>query len=219
MSVSAKDVQKLRQQTGAGFMNCKNALVESSGDFDKAIQWLRKKDLSRSAKKAHRTALEGAVASYIHGQGKIGVLVEVNSETDFAARNQEFQKFVENLTLHIAAMNPLWLDETSIPEEVKQKEKKLFEEKAREKTKNSSVTEKISEGMYKKWLSEVCLLQQEFVNPDAETKESVSAALKKVISKLGENVVIRRFVRFSLGEGLEKTEENFAEEVKKVSKN
>ena len=218
MSVSASDVKKLRHQTGAGFMNCKNALEESGGDFDRALQWLRKKDLSRSAGKSHRIALEGAVASYIHGNGKIGVLVEVNSETDFAARNQEFRKFVENLTLHIAAMNPLWLDEEHIPEETRKKEKELFKEKASEKAKDNSLTEKISEGLYKKWLSEVCLLHQEFVNPDAESKESVSSALKNLISRLGENVVIRRFARYSLGEGMEKKEEDFAREVEKISK-
>ena len=218
MSVNAESVKKLRQQTGAGFLNCKKALEESKGDFDKAIQWLKKKDLSRSDGKAHRIASEGVVASYIHGQGRVGVLLEVNSETDFAARNSEFQKFVKNLTLHIAAMNPLWVNETNIPEEVKTNEKNLFEEKARAKTNNLETAKRISEGLYKKWLTEVCLSHQEFVNPDAEKKENVLSALKNLISKLGENVIIRRFSRFSLGEGIEKKEENFAKEVKKVSK-
>ena len=218
MSVNAESVKKLRQQTGAGFMNCKQALEESQGDFDKAIQWLKKKDLSHSAGKAHRVASEGMVASYIHGQGRVGVLVEVNSETDFAARNSEFQKFVKNLTLHIAAMNPLWLNEEDIPEEIKASEKSIFEEKAKAKAKNEEIAKKISEGLYKKWLIEVCLFHQEFVNPDAETKESVFSAMKNLVSKLGENVVIRRFSRFSLGEGIEKKEDDFAKEVQKAVK-
>ena len=218
MSVNAESVKKLRQQTGAGFMNCKKALEESKGDFGRAIQWLKKKDLSHSAGKAHRIASEGVVASYIHGQGRVGVLVEVNSETDFAARNKEFQKFVKNLTLHIAAMNPLWVNETDIPEKIKSSEKNLFEEKAKTKAKNEETAKRISEGLYKKWLTEVCLSHQEFINPDAEAKESVLSALKKLISKLGENVIIRRFSRFSLGEGIEKKEEHFAKEVEKASK-
>lgn len=200
MTTAAADVKRLRDETGSGFLNCKKALLESNGDFNKAKEWLKRKDLSRAVGKAHRIAREGIVASYIHGQGKVGVLVEVNSETDFAAKNTAFQKFVKNLSLHIAAMNPIWLDESDLPEEVKIKEKAIFEEKAKVKTKNSETAKKISEGLYKKWLSEVCLLEQEFVNPDAEKKETVSSALKSLISLLGENVVIRRFSRFALGE-------------------
>lgn len=207
MTVDAASVKKLRDQTGAGFLNCQKALLESKGDFDKARAWLKQKDLSRAGGKAHRIAREGVVASYIHGQGRVGVLVEVNSETDFAARNSAFQRFVKNLSLHIAAMNPLWVDESDLPEEVKVKEKAIFEEKAKMKANNSEVAKKISEGLYKKWLSEVCLLEQEFVNPDVEKKETVSSALKGLISLLGENVIIRRFSRFALGEGEIKNDE------------
>lgn len=207
MSVSAENVKKLRLQTGAGFMNCKKALQESQGDFAKAILWLKKKDLSRSASRSGRQAAQGTVISYIHGEGRIGVLLEVNSETDFAARNQEFQQFAKNLSLHIAAMNPLWLNEDHIPEIIKSQEKSLFAEKAAVKAKTPEIAEKISTGLYKTWLKEVCLLQQEFINPNTVKKETVLEALNSLISRLGENVVIRRFVRFALGEGIQTNKE------------
>ena len=208
MSVSAENVKKLRLQTGAGFMNCKKALQASQGDFKKALLWLKKKDLSRSAGRSHRLAAQGAVTSYIHAEGRIGVLLEVNSETDFAARNKEFQQFTKNLTLHIAAMNPLYLDEAHIPLALKKQEKSLFTEKAARKAKTPEIAEKISSGLYKNWLKEVCLLQQEFVNPDADKKETVLEALNSLISRLGENVIIRRFSRFALGEGIETSKED-----------
>ena len=201
-TASAAKVKELREKTGAGFLNCQKALSESGGDLEKAVEWLRKKDLARAGGKARRAACEGAVASYIHGGGSSGVLTEVNCETDFAARNTAFQKFVKHLNLHIAAMTPLYIDEPDIPEEERQKEKSLCEKRAAGLGKPSETTKKIAEGMYEKRLAEICLLRQEFVHPEADQakKETVSAALKRLISLLGENVVIRRFVVFALGE-------------------
>ena len=201
-AVSIAEIKKLREKTGAGFLNCKKALSESAGDLETAVEWLRKKDLARAGGKARRAACEGAVASYIHGGGTSGVLTEVNCETDFAARNAAFQKFVKHLNLHIAAMTPLYIDEADIPEEERQKEKALCDKRAAELGKPPATAKKIAEGMYEKRLAEVCLLRQEFVHPEADQalKETVSAALKRLISLLGENVVIRRFVVFALGE-------------------
>jgi len=196
----ANQVKLLRQETGAGFMSCKEALLASDNDFDKAKQWLRKKGLSTAAKKSSRQASEGMVFSYIHGEGRLGVLIEVNSETDFAARNEHFKTFVRQLSLHIAAMNPLYVKEEDIPSEIIQKEKSLCKEQAKAKTKNEKVVDNVSEGLYKKWLEQVCLSHQEFVRDSEEKKQKVEEALKDLIARLGENVVIRRFVRFVLGE-------------------
>ena len=197
---SAQEVKKLRQQTGAGFLNCKQAL-ESSNNFQEAIQWLKKKGLSQALKKSQRQAKEGLVFSYIHGEGRIGVMLEVNSETDFVSRNNQFKKFVKDLALHIVAMNPLYIKEQDIPADVIEQEKKAFREQAQ--LKNSKMAERISEGLYKKWLSENCLLYQEFVRESAESKQTVETALKSLIVLVGENIVIRRFVRFVLGENEE----------------
>ena len=199
-SVSASHVKQLRQETGAGFMSCKEALSASGSDFEKAKQWLREKGLSTAVKKSSRQANEGLVFSYIHGEGRLGVLIEVNSETDFAARNEHFKKFVRQLSLHVAAMNPVYVKEDDIPEEVLKKEKEIFREQAQAKTKKTNVIEKISEGLYEKWLEQVCLLNQEFVRDSEEKKQKVGEALKDLIARLGENVVICRFVRFVLGE-------------------
>ena len=202
MTAQAAEIKKLREKTGAGFLNCKKALSESGGDFEAALEWLKRKDLARAGGKASRAAGEGAVASYIHGAGKSGVLTEVNCETDFAARNTAFQKFVKHLNLHIAAMTPLYIDEADMPEEERQKEKALCDKRAAELGKPPAAAHKIACGMYEKRLSQICLLRQEFVHPEADPakKETVSAALKRLISLLGENVVIRRFVVFALGE-------------------
>ena len=200
MSVSASEVKQLRQETGAGFMACKEALSASDNDFEKAKQWLRKKGLSTAAKKSSRQASEGAVFSYIHGNGQLGVLLEVNSETDFAARNEHFKHFVKQLSLHIAAMNPIYLKEEDIPEDILKKEQEVCKEQASAKTKNPAVVEKVAEGLYKKRLEQICLLNQEFVRDSEEKKQKVEEALKDLIARLGENVVIRRFVRFVLGE-------------------
>ena len=200
MSVSANEVKQLRQETGAGFMACKEALSASENNFEKAKQWLRKKGLSTATKKSSRQASEGMVFSYIHGEGRLGVLIEVNSETDFATRNEYFKQFVKQLSLHIAAMNPVYVKKEDIPEAVLQKEKELCREQAQAKTKKPEVVEKITEGLYEKWLEQVCLLNQEFVRDSEEKKQKVEEVLKDLIARLGENVVIRRFVRFVLGE-------------------
>lgn len=217
-SIQALEVKKLRQQTGAGIMDCKQALQVSNNNFDKAVDWLRKKGLSTVAKKSGREAVEGLITSYIHGNGRIGVLLEVNSETDFVARNEIFKSFVKDLSLHIAAMQPLYVKEEDISEQVREREKKIFEEQALLKSKNTKMTGRIGEGLYKKWLTEVCLLKQEFVRENAEHKQTVEQALNDLIAKIGENIIIRRFTRFALGETVKKSDSSFPEEVEKTTK-
>ena len=203
MSSAAEKVKELRRKTGAGIMNCKKALQESDNDLDRAVIWLRKNSFSQALKKAGRQAKEGVVASYIHGGGRIGVLLEVNSETDFVARNEDFQNFVTDLRLHIAAMNPSYIKEENIPFHLMEKEKKIFDEQAQTKSKDPKVKERISNGLYKKWLETVCLLDQEFIRQNQEgPKETVGEALNQLSAKVGENIVIRRFVCFALGEEL-----------------
>lgn len=210
MAITAALVKELREKTSAGMMDCKKALTETNGDFEKAVDWLRTKGLSKAAKKADRVAAEGLVGSYIHAGGRIGVLVEVNSETDFVARNEEFQSFVRDVAMHIAAINPTYLKIDEIPEEDVEKEKSVLRAKALEEGKKAEFLEKILDGQIKKWAAENCLMDQKFVkNPD----KTIGESLTDLISKIGENLVIRRFVRFELGEGIEKKADNFAEEV------
>ena len=206
MPVSAQEVKKLRQETGAGFMLCKEALFASDNNFKKAKEWLKKKGLSTVAKKSSRQAGEGLISSYIHGAGRMGVLLEVNSETDFAARNKHFQQFVKQLNLHILAMNPLYIKESDISEEIVKKEKEICKEQALNRTKKPEIVEKIAEGLYEKWLEQVCLFKQEFVRDSQEKRRRVEDVLSDLIALLGENVVIRRFTRFALGETNEQTE-------------
>ncbi len=216
MSITATSVKELREKTGAGMMDCKKALQETSGDFDKAIDWLRTKGLSKAAKKAGRIAAEGTVASYIHAGGRIGVLVEVNSETDFVARNDAFQDFVRDVGMHIAALAPQFVKVEDIPEEVREREQSVLKAKALEEGKKADFLDKIIDGQLKKWAAEICLLDQKFVkNPD----QTVGERLQELIAKIGENIVIRRFVRYELGEGIEKKQEDFAAEVAAVTKN
>lgn len=210
MSISASLVRELREKTSAGMLDCKKALEENQGDFEKAVDWLRKKGLSSAAKKAGRVAAEGLVATYIHGEGRIGVLVEVNSETDFVARNEQFQAFVRDIALHIAATGPLAVSAEEIPAEKIAAEKQVLMGRAQEQGKKPEMLEKIVDGQIKKWISENCLLEQKFVkNPDL----TVGDYLKQTIATIGENIVVRRFARFELGEGIEKRKDNFAEEV------
>jgi len=210
MSISANAVRDLREKTGAGMMDCKKALQENEGDFDKAVDWLRAKGLSKAAKKAGRVAAEGTVQSYIHAGGRIGVLLEVNSETDFVARNEGFQEFVKDVAMHIAAMAPQYVRIEEISEDAREREKAVLRAKALEEGKKPEFLEKILDGQLKKWAAEICLLDQKFVkNPDV----TVNQYLQEIIAKIGENIVIRRFVRFELGEGLEKKSEDFAAEV------
>lgn len=215
MSISATEVRDLREKTGAGMMDCKKALEENGGNFEKAIDWLRTKGLSKAAKKAGRIAAEGTVSSYIHAGGRIGVLLEVNSETDFVARNEEFQGFVRDVAMHIAAMAPQFVQVTDIPEEVRHHEAEVLRAKALEEGKKAEFLDKIIDGQIKKWAAEICLMDQKFVkNPD----KTIAQILQELIAKIGENIVIRRFVRYELGEGIEKKNEDFAAEVAAVSK-
>jgi elongation factor Ts len=208
--ITATLVKDLREKTGAGMMDCKKALEENSGDFEKAVDWLRAKGLSKAAKKAGRVAAEGLVTSYVHGEGRIGVLVEVNSETDFVARNEEFQTFTKDIAMHIAAMNPHVVQQEDISEDLRTREAAVLRAKALEEGKKPEFLEKIIEGQIKKWAADICLLDQKFVkNPDITVKEY----LQQIIARIGENIVVRRFVRFELGEGIEKKRDNFAEEV------
>jgi elongation factor Ts len=188
-------VKQLRDKTNAGMMDCKNALVESDGDLSKAEDILRKKGIASASKKASRSAKEGVVASYIHLQGKIGVLVEINCETDFVAKNENFRDFVKDITLHIAASHPLYVSREQVPIQVLEREREIY--RAQVTGKPASIVEKIVEGKVDKFFSTVCLLDQAFIkNPDQTVKDLVS--LK--IAELGENLVIRRFARYAVGE-------------------
>ncbi|MDQ1913340.1 translation elongation factor Ts [Paenibacillus sp. GD4] len=210
MAVSAAAVKELREKTGAGMLDCKKALEEANGDLTKASEILREKGLAAAAKKSDRIATEGMIESYIHAGGKIGVLVEVNSETDFVAKNEQFRTFVRDVALHIAASNPKYLRRDEVPQEALDKEREILTNQALNEGKPEKIVEKIVEGRLAKYYEEYCLLEQPFIkDPD----KSVEEVLKEKIATIGENLSIRRFVRFELGEGLEKKQENFAEEV------
>jgi elongation factor Ts len=198
-AVSAGDVKALRERTGAGMMDCKRALEEASGDVDKAVEILRVKGQAQAAKRGERAASEGVVQSYVHATGKIGVLVEINCETDFVARNEDFQDFARDVALHIAAAAPQYVSEEDVPEEAKQAELRIYEEQAADKPEN--VRPKIAEGKLRKWLEEVVLLKQEHVNKDKHGGQTIEDMRAATAAKTGENVVIRRFVRFQVGEG------------------
>ncbi|MCP3772830.1 translation elongation factor Ts [Paenibacillus sp. MZ04-78.2] len=210
MAVSAAAVKELRDKTGAGMLDCKKALEEANGDLTKAAEVLREKGLSAAANKAGRIATEGMIESYIHAGGKIGVLVEVNSETDFVAKNEQFRTFVRDVALHIAASNPKFIRRDEVPQEALDKEREILTNQALNEGKPEKIVEKIVEGRLAKYYEEYCLLEQPFVKDPDKTVEEV---LKENIATIGENLSIRRFVRFELGEGLEKKQENFAEEV------
>ncbi|OFZ56666.1 MAG: elongation factor Ts [Bdellovibrionales bacterium RIFOXYC1_FULL_54_43] len=197
MEISASQVKELREKTGAGMMDCKKALAESSGDFEKAIDYLRKKGIAAAAKKAGRATKEGAVFSYIHGEGKVGVMVEVNCETDFVARTEQFRQFVKDVSMHIAAANPQWVRQEDVPAEVVQKEKEIAIAQMQNSGKPAAVLEKIAEGKLKKFYEDTCLLNQAFVK---DPNKSIDQLLKETIATLGENIAIRRFARFVLGE-------------------
>lgn len=209
-NISAKDVKALRDKTGAGMMDCKNALVENGGDIDQAAEWLLKKGLAEVSKKAGRTAAEGAVHSYIHMGGKIGVLVEVNCETDFVARGPDFTEFVKDVGMHIAAANPQYLAREDVPATAVEKQKEIFLVQVIESGKPEKIAPKIVEGKIGKWYSEVCLMEQPFVKEPKMTVEELRAS---VVQKSGENVQVRRFVRYELGEGIEKKQADLAAEV------
>jgi elongation factor Ts len=209
-NVSAALVKELRERTGAGMMDCKKALVETNGDIEKAIDFLREKGLAAAAKKAGRIAAEGVVEAYIHGAGKLGVLLEVNCETDFVAKNEDFRNFVKDIAMHIAAAKPLFLSREEVSTEDLEREREVLKAQALNEGKPEAIVEKMVEGRIKKYYSENCLLEQAFVKDPDKTIETI---VKEQISKIGENISIRRFVRWEMGEGLEKKQDNFVEEV------
>ncbi|WP_019138272.1 translation elongation factor Ts [Peptoniphilus timonensis] len=211
MAITAALVKELREKTGAGMMDCKKALSETNGDMDKAVDFLREKGLASVAKKSSRIASEGIVESYIHG-GRIGVLVEVNSETDFVAKNEEFQNFVKDIAMQIAAVAPKYVSREEVPAEEVEHEKNILTEQARGENKPEHIIEKMVEGRLEKFYEEICLLDQHFIK---DSDKKIRDILNDLIAKIGENIKIRRFVRFEVGEGLEKREEDFAEEVAK----
>lgn len=204
MEISASLVKDLREKTGAGMMDCKKALEEAQGAPDKAVEILRKKGLSAAAKKSGRLAKEGLIGSYIHGEGRIGVLIEVNCETDFVARNEEFKGFLRDVSMHIAAANPLYVKPEEVPAAYLEKEKEIFKAQLAQDPKNANkpaaVVEKILEGKINKLVDDVCLMKQAFVkNPDL----TVGEIQTNIVAKLGENISIRRFARFAVGEGID----------------
>jgi len=213
MAISAQDVKKLRESTGAGMMDCKKALSETNGDFDAAVKWLREKGIAKAAKRAGKTAAEGAVTSYIHIGGKVGVLAEINCETDFVARGDAFQDFCKAVCLQICSAAPLYVKRDEIPSEAYEAEKAIYVKEAADSGKPEQVQEKIAEGKMKKWFSEVCLVDQPSVKPEHDGK-TIGDIMAELTGQCGEKIEIRRFVRFQLGEGIEKEESNFAEEVK-----
>ncbi len=209
--ISAKDVKELRDKTGAGMMDCKKALSESGGDSEKAIEWLRQKGMASANKKEGRVAAEGLVGSYIHTGGRVGVLIEINCETDFVARREEFQELVRNIAMQVAACpNVEYVRVEDIPAEITEKEKSI--EMGREDLagKPENIREKIVEGRIGKRLKELALLEQPYIR---DTNITVDELVKQMVAQLGENIRVRRFVRFVLGEGIEKEESDFAAEV------
>lgn len=208
--ITAALVKELRDRTGAGMMDCKKALAECQGNMEKAIDFLREKGLAAAAKKEGRIAAEGLVEAYIHGGGRIGVLVEVNCETDFVARGDEFKQFARDIAMQIAAAKPLYLNIEDVPGEVIAHEKDILKAQALNEGKPEKIIEKMVEGRIEKFFREVCLMEQSFIkDPDILIKDLVISK----IAKIGEKIAIRRFERYELGEGIEKRQENFADEV------
>ncbi len=214
MQITAGQIQELRGKTGAGIMDCKKALAETSGDLEGAIDFLRKKGMAAASKKASRIAAEGLVGSYIHGGGKIGVMVEINCETDFVARNTDFQAFVKDVAMHVAAANPSYVSRDEVPSAEVERERAILSEQVADSGKPAEVVEKIVTGRLDKYFKEICLLEQPFVkDPD----KTVDGMVNDLVGSIGEKIAIRRFVRFALGEGLEKRSEDFAAEVAKAA--
>ena len=209
-NITAGLVKELRELTGAGMMDCKKALVEKDGDLTKAAEYLREKGIADSVKKAGRIAAEGIVASYIHMGGRIGVLLELNCETDFVAKTDKFQQLAADLAMQIAAAKPEYVSKEDVPAEALEKEKEILTQQALNEGKPEKVVEKMVAGRIEKFYKEVCLLEQPYIKGD---DESVGDLIKQAIAEIGENINVRRFVRYEMGEGLEKKVENFAEEV------
>ena len=210
---TSQDVAKLRQATGVGMMDCKKALTETNGDFDKAVTYLREKGMAAAAKKADRIAAEGVVASYIHGGGKIGVLVEVNCETDFVAKTDAFQALCKDIAMQIAASNPKYVRREEVPADVIESERAIARQQAINEGKKPEFADKIVEGRLNKFYKDVCLMEQEFVK---DPSMDITKVINEAILSIGEKINIRRFVRYEMGEGLEKRQDNLAEEVAKM---
>ena len=212
MGISLEMIKELRERTSAGINDCKKALAETNGDLDKAADFLREKGLAAAAKKAGRIASEGVVESYIHAGGRIGVLVEVNCETDFVAKNEVFRSFVKDVAMHIAAVNPLYISKEDVPAEDIERERAVLRAQALNEGKPEKIVDKRVEGRIAKFYENYCLLEQPFVK---EGDKKVIDILNSLVATIGEKITIRRFVRYEKGEGLAKKEENFAEEVQK----
>ena len=210
VKISAEDIKTLRERTGAGLMDCKKALGECEGDMDKAIEYLRKKGLAAAAKKAGRIATEGSVSAYIHMNNRVGVLLEVNCETDFVAATEDFKAFCADVAMQIAATNPQVVGRDQVDQAQVENERRVLREKAIAEGKPEKIVDKIVDGQINKYYSEICLLEQKFIKDD---KKSIEQVLSELVAKIGENVKIRRFTRYELGEGLEKKSQDFAAEV------
>ena len=208
--ITAEMVKTLRERTGAGMMDCKKALTATEGNMDKAIDFLREKGLAAAAKKADRVATDGLVESYIHAGGRIGVLVEINCETDFVAKTDDFKTLVKDIAMHIAAANPLYVLREEVPAEILTHEREILKAQAINEGKPENIAEKMVEGRIEKYYKDHCLMDQIFVKDGEST---ITELIKSNIAKMGENITIRRFARFNLGEGLEKKETDFAAEV------
>ncbi len=210
MAVTAQDIAKLRAQTGAGMLDCKKALDETNGDYEKALDWLRERGVAKAAKRAGKVTAEGAVASYIHGEGKVGVLVEVNCETDFVAKNDGFKSLVYDIALHIAGSVPQYLSRDQVPADVLERELSVYREQMKNEGKPAEMIEKIVTGKIDKFYGEICLLEQPFIKDEDKTIEQL---LTEKTGEIGEKITIRRFARYELGEGIEKEKVNLADEV------
>lgn len=210
-NITAAMVKELREKTGSGMMDCKKALQENDGDMEKAVDYLREKGMADSVKKSSRIAAEGVIASYIHMGGKIGVLVEVNCETDFVAKTENFQELCQNIAMHIAASNPKYLSREEVAQEELEHEQEVLKAQALNEGKPEHIVEKMVAGRISKYYAEVCLLEQPYIR--AENNETVEDLLKAAIADFGENIKVRRFVRYEMGEGLEKRQDDFAAEV------
>lgn len=208
--ITAGMVKELRESTGAGMMDCKKALTETNGDMDKAVDFLREKGLAAAAKKAGRVAAEGLVESYIHGGGRIGVLLEINCETDFVAKTDGFKALARDIAMQIAAANPSYVSRSEVPASVLEHEREVLRAQALNEGKPANIVEKMIEGRVEKYYKEVCLLEQVFIK---DTDKTVTQLINESISKIGENINIRRFTRYQLGEGIEKKSNDFAAEV------
>ncbi|HHX37974.1 MAG TPA: translation elongation factor Ts [Clostridiaceae bacterium] len=208
--VNIKLIKELREKTGAGMMDCKKALIENDGDVEKAQAWLREQGILKASKKSGRIAAEGVVLSYIHGGGRVGVLIEVNIETDFAAKNEEFLQFVKDCAMQVAAMKPRWVSREEVSQEALDAEREIIRNTALNEGKPEKIVDKIVEGKMGKFYEENCLLDMPFVKDESKT---VGELQNELIAKIGENIKVRRFTRYEVGEGIEKKEEDFACEV------